>query len=111
MSSLVPTEPAKQPVYLDRPQRLGIIPTYSFWNQPDVWRLAGPFMGVAVAVFIVVMGALLSGVLSPLTLGLLGGAGTVLLLGLFERYLRRRMRQSAALRAGAPALAEKGSSE
>lgn len=111
MPNLVPSEPAKQPVYLDRPQRLGILPTYSFWNQPDVWRLAGPFMGVAIAVWILALGVLLSGVLSPLTLGLAGGAGAVLLLGLFERLLRRRMRQRAALRAGAPALAEKGSSQ
>ncbi len=102
MPDLVLSEPAKQPVYLDRPQRLGILPTYSFWNQPDVWRLAGPFMRVA---FIVWMAALvlLPGRLSLWTLALVCIAGPELLLGLFERHIRRRMRQRAALRAGADA--------
>lgn len=32
----------KEVAYLDRPQRLGILPTRAFWSRSDVWRIAFP---------------------------------------------------------------------
>lgn len=101
MSSLMPTEPPRQPVYLDRPQRLGIVPTFAFWNQPEVWRHARGLAATAAAVWVVVAGALLSGTMPPLMLGLVGALGMVVLLGLLERHVRRGMRARAQLALGA----------
>lgn len=42
MASLMPRPPEGATSYLDRPQRLGFLPTRAFWNRRDVWRLAFP---------------------------------------------------------------------
>jgi hypothetical protein len=93
--SLVPSEPPQPPVYLDRPQPLGIWPTLRFWNQPDVWRHVAPFMAVLAPAWALTVGIALSGMLPLWMLAILGGLGTVLILGLIERLIRRRMRQRA----------------
>lgn len=93
--SLVPSEPPRPPQYLDRPQPLGILPNFKFWDQPEVWRHARPFMAVLVPLWVITLGVLFSGVLPIWMMALAGGLGSVLLLGLFERLIRRRMRQRA----------------
>lgn len=98
-STLARSSEPKPRVYLDKPQRLGILPTLGFWNQPEVWRLIGPVMAVFVGVWTVAISALYSGALSLWTLALIGGGGPLLMIGLIERYVRRRMRQRAELTA------------
>jgi hypothetical protein len=80
---------------LDRPQRLGFIPTWWFWRDKHNWRLARvPFQilaGAAVAfVTLTKPGLVLAGLIPALAL--------ILSLGLFERYIRNRAKaQRAAL--------------
>jgi hypothetical protein len=76
-------------VYLTtRPQRLGILPTMRFWNtRTPVICAAGFVIPVVVACTLVGYGGvgMVSGALA-------GMAAYWLPLGLFERYIRRRIR-------------------
>lgn len=89
-------EPDKPRVYLlDRPQRLGILPTYRFWNDRDNWSFVQVPQAVAAAVVVLV------GVLAlPLVLAVtVAPLSIVLGLGLFERYIRRSARKRRSLAA------------
>lgn len=72
----------------DRPQRLGILPTWWFWNERRNWRL---IMGLVIPTMLTV-----TAVVDLLGGGLLGLALTPALvvtamLGLVERHIRRRL--------------------
>lgn len=91
-TALVVREPG---YYLDRPQRLGIVPTMRFWNRPDVWQGARWLVLPAVAVEVaasVTVGQMVGGTLAPLAAAAWFGATLGLTLGTLERYIRRQLR-------------------
>jgi hypothetical protein len=73
---------------LDRPQRLGILPTWWFWNDRENWRHVGWAFGALVVVMSIV---LLFVELSPLVAGLIAGSTILLAQGLLEKYVRRQV--------------------
>ena len=83
---------------VDRPQRLGILPTWSFWKQvPE--RVKQPIVYTG---FTVTLGTVLfSGFSGPLVGGIAGVGGMLLSLGLVEKYIRhqvaKRRERAAAL--------------
>jgi hypothetical protein len=74
---------------LDQPQRLGIVPTWSFWRGEN-GRLVRVPSAIAGGTLVVALG--LSG-LPWFVVGPLGAAAYTLLLGALERYLRHGVRQ------------------
>ena len=76
------TEP---PPLVSKPQRLGIFPTLSFWNDKENWRPVRWPMGAAAGMLYVVG---LSLPLSPLGMGLFCGGSMYLLIGVTERFFR-----------------------
>jgi hypothetical protein len=82
--------------YLEKPQRLGVLPTLSFWKRPDVWTRArwfvAPVMGVTVGVGVFVGSMLPVAALPAVALGL-GMLPPYVVAGLLERYIRGRIRQ------------------
>lgn len=108
----VPREIAERrgtsPVLMDRPQRLGILPTWSFWTDPAV--RANPIVAKIIQptqIAIVVGGFLVWGLLilplmsigtsvgraavSCVAGGVIAGAAGLLTFGVAERLLRRRI--------------------
>jgi hypothetical protein len=82
--------------YLETPQSLGILPTWSFWNRRDVWRSARWFVAP-------VVGLTIGGTLA-LDVGLhvfwkaaikvaIAAAVPVIQMGLLERYVRSVVRR------------------
>lgn len=92
MTALASHSPGKR-AYLDRPQRLGFLPTSAFWNRRDVWKLVW-LPTVIVSILWSVLLDLFVFDFTPIWVsGLLGGMGFVVFIGLLERYLRSRLRQ------------------
>ena len=86
-----PSELAKRtepPPLVAKPQRLGILPTMSFWNNKENWRPVRWPMGAAAGVLYVVG---LSLPISPLGMGLFCGGSMYFLIGITERLLRRHL--------------------
>jgi hypothetical protein len=79
---------------LDRPQRLGILPTWWFWNDRKNWRLVRWPFAIAVAALVFTLGVL--SLPLPLELGILLGT-YVLALGSVEKYVRRQAMKRRAL--------------
>ena len=74
---------------LDRPQRLGILPSYWFWGRKENYRHIRWPQAILAGVFIFIWGIIPKSL--PLWLSaLVPGVAIVLALGLFERYIRRR---------------------
>jgi len=88
----------KEGSFLERPQKLGIWPTWTFWNRRDVWQRArwfvAPVAGVtafACTLLTFVLGLPLW--VAPAT-GLLGGGVITLWMGGLERHIRKRLTQN-----------------
>ena len=89
--------PGKPGQFLETRQRLGLLPTWAFWNRPDVWRtgrwFVAPVVGATVG-----LGLWLSQVVPdwavPLVLVLFGPVPPMVTMGLLERYIRKRIRRS-----------------
>jgi hypothetical protein len=82
---------------LERPQKLGIWPTWSFWNRRDVWQRArwfvAPLAGITVSTCTVLTFILgLPMWAAPVT-GLIGGGLITLWMGGLERIIRKRIKE------------------
>ena len=96
MTALVP-QPQADPPRLDKPQRLGFLPTTAFWRRRDVWKIAGPATGVF-AFFWWMALDLLVFESTPIWLSaILAGIGPLLFVALLERYLRSRLQRPRAM--------------
>lgn len=102
MKTLAPCPPAGELAYLDRPQRLGFLPTTAFWNRPDVWKIAGRPTGVFVFLWLMMLSLFVVEWTPMWASGLIAGVGPVLFVGLLERYLRARLQRQRALSRGDP---------
>jgi hypothetical protein len=83
---------------VDRPQRLGILPTWAFWRRVP-GKVKDPIVFVG---FTATLGTVLfAGANGPLVGAAAGAGGMLLVLGLTERYVRsrvlRRRRREAEL--------------
>jgi hypothetical protein len=79
--------------YLERPQRLGLMPTWSFWNRRDAWGSAKVMVAPA-AGGLVALAALGAGAGAPLWSVVVGSATIYVVgLGIFERHIRRKVQQ------------------
>lgn len=85
---------------LDRPQRLGFLPTTAFWQRPDVWRIAGPPTGVFVFLWLMMLSLFVVKWTPMWASALLAGLGPYLFVAVLERYLRRQLRRREALAEG-----------
>lgn len=84
---------------LDRPQRMGILPSYWFWNRKENYQHIRWPQAIMAGLLIFIWGIIPKEL--PLWLSaLVPGVAIVLALGLFERYIRRR----AIARRNAPSL-------
>lgn len=80
---------------LDRPQRLGFLPTTAFWKRPDVWKIVGPWSAVFVFLWLVWIELVLDSLL-PLWASLVVAVmGQFVFIVVLERYLRVRLRRRA----------------
>lgn len=69
------------------PQRLGILPSFWFWNQKEHWRLVRwPFAGLAALLVLIVSLTHVPAVVA----GVVASVSMTLALGLLERYVRAR---------------------
>jgi hypothetical protein len=78
--------------YLETPQRLGILPTWAFWNRQDVWKSArwivAPVAGLTGAA------VSMAGAFDlPMWIVAAAPASIVLVIGLMERHVRRELRR------------------
>lgn len=103
MTTLAPCPSERAPIYLDRPQRLGFLPTAAFWRQPDVWRLAWPWTGAFVFLWLMMLSVFVVDWTPMWASGLIAGIGPYLFVGLLERYLRARLRRQRGLSRGTTA--------
>jgi hypothetical protein len=82
---------------LERPQKLGIWPTWSFWNRRDVWQRArwfvAPVAGVTVSGCVLLSVALHLPIWAEPVTGLAGGGAIALWIGGLERYIRKRIKE------------------
>jgi hypothetical protein len=88
---------ATEPHLLDRPQRFGILPTWSFWRDEENARLVKWPVRLAIAaafIFAIVVDA------GWLLAGLLPIVGIAITLGLIERHVRRRALERRMLAQG-----------
>ena len=97
MTAPVPSPPENELAGLDRPQRLGFLPTTGFWKRRDVKRVAAPLIGAFAFLWYIMLGLLVTGSIPLWASGLLAGVGVSLLVGLLERYLRYRIRRRRSL--------------
>lgn len=72
---------------MDRPQKLGVLPTMSFWNDKANWKHVKAPMAVLAACVTIGIGVLSLG---PLLSSLLGTAALVAAIGGTERYVRAK---------------------
>lgn len=84
--------PTEEVAYLDldRPQRLGFLPTKAFWRRGDVWRAAYPLTLCFAVLWFTVVDLFLSGVWVR---ALLCCGGVELFRGLLERHIRKCLRR------------------
>ena len=79
---------------LDRPQRLGVLPTWWFWNDRRNWRK----VGWAFAILAAATNIILLVVQPPLLHGLAIVTGVMILaIGLLEKYVRHQALKRRAL--------------
>lgn len=92
---------------LDRPQRLGVLPTWWFWNDRENWRK----VGWAFAILAAAMNIVLMVIDPPLLIGLaIISVVMVLAIGVLEKYVRRQALRRRELAARSdPALPENAS--
>jgi hypothetical protein len=102
MTTLAPRPTETAPAYLDRPQRLGILPTTAFWRRPAVWKIAGRPTGAFVFLWLMMLSLFVVDRTPMWASGLIAGAGPYLFVGLLERYLRARLRRRRALASPTP---------
>src|SRR5690606_659183 len=90
---------AKPRSLLDRPQPLGILPTYWFWRDPETSKLGrwlmAPLAGATVLVVV------LASSFHPLVAGLVAASVMVLATGLLEKYVRHQATKRRVLAASA----------
>jgi len=91
MATLAPFPPDKALARLERPQRLGFLPTLAFWKRRDVWKIAGPWTAAFVFLWTVLLDLFVRGLIPAWASPVIAGAGPVLFVGLLERYLRARL--------------------
>jgi hypothetical protein len=82
---------------LDRPQPLGILPSYWFWRDPETSRLASWLLAPLAGVTVLVL--MLAWSFNPIVGGLVGALLIVLANGLLEKYVRRQAIKRRALAA------------
>ncbi len=100
--------PEKDLAYLDRPQRLGFLPTLAFWNRRDVSKVTGPMLGTFVLLWLMALALFVNEWTPTWVSGLLGGLGPYLFLGALERVIRKRLRARARLLPADPVTADGG---
>lgn len=89
-----------KPALTSRPQRWGIVPTLRFWNRIDTFKYQAPALVAGIGLAYVVVSTLLAA-LTPIlgyaaawTIAVtLASIAACLPLGLFERWLRKRISQ------------------
>lgn len=81
---------------LDRPQRLGILPTWWFWSDRENWRLVRWPFAIAVAALVLALAALS---LAPALEFVVLVSAYVLALGSVEKYIRHQAMKRRALAA------------
>lgn len=78
---------AKPKYLVDRPQRLGMMPTWWFWNDRDNWRLVRAPFAMLAAVAVVAVNLLDL----PIALAaIVASAAIFLAMGVLERFVRRK---------------------
>ncbi|MBZ5708621.1 hypothetical protein [Nannocystis pusilla] len=87
---LVPAGTGDERTRLSQPQRWWVIPTLAFWHRRTVWRVVGPWFGLFAATFSTALGLVALPFLAKMALLF---AGNTLALGLFERYIRRKLKR------------------
>lgn len=97
MTTLAPVPADNELARLERPQRLGFLPTLAFWKRREVWKIAGPWAAAFVLLWTVLLDLFVRGSIPPWVTPVLAGAGPVLFVGLLERYLRARLERRRAL--------------
>jgi hypothetical protein len=95
------TTPPRRGAHLETRQRLGILPTWSFWNRRDVWRsarwYARPVIFLGVQAGFWVPGWMNLPLGPRLLAAQVIGVGTlVLALGALERYIRKQLARRRA---------------
>ena len=95
MTTPAPRPSEKNPARLDRPQRLGFLPTAAFWKRPDVWKIAGPWSAVFVVLWWVLIDLFAKNWIPFWASALLVAMGQFLFIAMLERYLRTRLRHRA----------------
>ncbi len=84
---------------LARPQRLGVLPTLSFWHDRDNWALVRVPVAVGMGALVFVLLSFAGGL--PWYVGaLIPALALTLALGLLERYIRARALQRRRLPPG-----------
>jgi hypothetical protein len=82
---------------LETPQKLGIWPTWSFWNRRDVWQRArwfvAPAAGVTVSTCMVLTFVLRLPMWAAPATGFIGGGLITLWMGGLERLIRKRIKE------------------
>jgi hypothetical protein len=89
---------------LDRPQRLGILPTIWFWNDWGVQRLILPFILISLPVFLLLDMLRMWLGLEPWVTIAVNLVLAFLMMGMIERYVRAQARRSVTEIAGSPRL-------
>ena len=104
MATLAPAPADNKPARLERPQRLGFLPTLAFWKRREVWKIAGPWAAAFVLVWTVLLDLFVRGLIPAWATPVIAGAGPVLFVGLLERYLRARLEDRRVLGQARPPL-------
>ncbi len=103
MFAIVQRPPEKAIVYLDRPQRLGFLPTMAFWNRRDVAKVNVPLFGTFTVLWLLVMISFVDDWVPVWwARSLLVALVPYLFLGALERIIRKRMRARDRLLPGNP---------
>ena len=97
MPTLTPQPSESKAAGLDRPQRLGFLPTTAFWQRPDVWKVAGRPTGAFVFLWMMMLSLCVVKWTPMWASALLAGLGPFLFVAVLERYLRARLRQRRSL--------------
>ncbi|MCY1060602.1 hypothetical protein [Nannocystis sp. SCPEA4] len=84
---------AQRKANLSRPQPWGVLPTLAFWRRPDVWRHAKWFVVPCLLLWTYVIQNLWRGLISWWASTAIYILAVGIGLGLFERYIRRKLRQ------------------
>jgi hypothetical protein len=96
-----PPKPAWPLSLVDRPQRLGFLPTWSFWKDQDVSYVQIPIWAAALP--LMVLAVIFGG--SGVAVAMVPGTVMVIGLGLLERHIRREVvRRQRAVTEPLPAL-------